>query len=108
MAAKNFRVVLAHSALADLEEIVTYWTERDEYERGSQYANDLPSEAIRRLSDPSAAKAGRFLRHTRFPRAQELPLFKRTYRVLYFVDEAKQTVEILRFWHSHRDEPFQQ
>ena len=107
MAAQSFRVILTQKAWSDLEDIVAYWTERDEPERGEQYAHDLPAEAIRQLSDPSTAQAGRYLRHTAFPRTQELPVFKRTYRILCLVKEAENVVEVLPFWHSHRDEPFQ-
>ena len=106
MAAQSFRVIFTDSAWADLEEIVAYWTDRDESERGEQYAHDLPTEAIRQLRDPSTAHAGRFLRHTAYPETQELPVFKRSYRILYLVKEADGVVEVLRFWHSHRDEPF--
>jgi plasmid stabilization system protein ParE len=106
MAAKSFRINLTESAWADIEDIVAYWTDRDEPERGEQYAHDIPSEAIRHLSDPDAARAGRFLRHTAYPETQELPLFKRSYRILYLVKEADGDVEVLRFWHSHRDSPF--
>jgi ParE toxin of type II toxin-antitoxin system, parDE len=72
----------------------------------SNYAHDLPSEAIRQLSDPGTAHAGRYLRHTAYPQTQELPVFKRSYRILYLIKEADGVVEVLRFWHSHRDEPF--
>lgn len=106
MAAKSLRVVFTQSAWADIEEIVAYWTDRGEPERGEQYAHDIPSEAIRQLSDPGAARAGRYLRHTAYPETQELPIFKRSYRILYLVKEAEGVVEVLRFWHSHRDEPF--
>jgi len=106
MAAKSFRVILTQSAWADLDEIVAYWTDREEPERGEQYAHDLPSEAIHRLSDPGTAHAGRFLRESAFPQTQELSVFKRSYRILYLVKEAEAIVEVLRFWHSHRDEPF--
>ena len=54
MAAPSFRVIFTQSAWSDLEEIVAYWTERDEPERGEQYAPDLPAEAIRQLSDPAS------------------------------------------------------
>ena len=106
MAAKSFRVILTESAWADIEDIVTYWTNRGEPERGERYAHDLPSEAIRQLSDPGTAHAGRYLRQTAYPETQELPVFKRSYRILYLVKEAEGIVEVLRFWHSHRDEPF--
>ncbi len=107
MAAQSFRVIFTQSAWADLEEIVAYWTDRDESERGEQYAHDLPAEAIRQLSDPGTAYAGRFLRNTAYPQTQELSVFKRSYRILYLVKDAVGVVEVLRFWHSHRDEPFQ-
>jgi plasmid stabilization system protein ParE len=106
MAAQSFRVILTQSAWTDIEDIVAYWTDRDEPERGEQYAHDLPSEAIHQLSDPGTARAGRYLRHTAYPETQELPVFKHSYRILYLVKEAESVVEVLRFWHSHRDEPF--
>jgi plasmid stabilization system protein ParE len=106
MAAQRFRVVFTESAWIDIAGIVSYWTERKESERGQQYAHDLPSEAIRQLSEPETARSGRHLVHTEYPEAQELPVFKRSYRILYLVKEAEGVVEILRFWHSHRDEPF--
>jgi len=106
MAAQKLRVIFTQSAWNDLEEIVAYWTNRDQPERGEQYAHDLPSEAIRQLSDPGIARAGRYLRHTTYPKTQELPVFKRSYRILYLLKEADGVVEVLRFWHSHRDEPF--
>jgi plasmid stabilization system protein ParE len=56
MAAQKFRVIFTQSAWNDLEEIVAYWTSRDQPERGEQYAHDLPSEAIRQLSDPRTAR----------------------------------------------------
>jgi hypothetical protein len=43
---------------------------------------------------------------TSFPEVQALPVFKRSYRILYRIRESESTVEVLRFWHSHRDEPF--
>ncbi len=108
MAAQSFRVILTQSAWADLEEIVAYWTDSDEPERGEKYAHDLPSEAIRQLTNPATAQSGRFLRHTAYPQTQELPIFRRSYRVLYLVKESEGVVEVLRFWHSHRVEPFQE
>jgi len=106
MAAPEFRVVFTKSAWDDLEEIVAYWTDRDERARGERYAHDLPSEAIRQLSEPSTARAGRHLHRTAYPRTQELTVFKRSYRILYLVEETDGVVVVLRFWHSHRDEPF--
>ena len=105
MAAQNFRVIFTQSSWSDLEEIVAYWTARGELDRGEMYAEDLPREAIRQLGDPGRAGMGRKLRNTAHPETRELPVFSRTYRILYLVKEAERTVEVLRFWHSHRDEP---
>jgi plasmid stabilization system protein ParE len=106
MAERRFRVVFARSAWADLDKIVAYWTKRDEPERGEKYANDLPTEAARQLSDLAIARAGRFLRRSAYPEVQELLVFKQSYRILYVVHPAENIVRVHRFWHSHRDEPF--
>ncbi len=76
-----------------MEEIVASWTDGNEPERGQKYAHDLPAEAIRQLSDPTTAHTGRNLRHTEFPEAQEYPVFKRSYRILYRVRESEGVVE---------------
>ena len=107
MAEEEVRVIFTERAWGDLEEIVEYWTVRDELERGEQYARDLPSEAIRVLRIPSQTRAGRHLVKTAYPEVQELVVFNRSYRILYLAKEDSMTVEVLRFWHSHRDEPFQ-
>jgi plasmid stabilization system protein ParE len=105
MADKDLRVVFTESALRDLEDIVDYWTGRGEPERGTKYAHDLPREAIRRLSDSQTASDGRLLKKRNFPNVRELPVFSRAYRVLYALNQNERIVEVLRFWHSHRDEP---
>ena len=107
MAAQQYRVIFTESAWSDLEEIVEFWTDEGDPERGVQYAHDLPIAAIEHLSRPASAKAGRFLTRTAFPEVQEYPVFNRVYRILYLVKENEDVVEVLRFWHSHRDEPFQ-
>lgn len=108
MAAQKYRVIFTESAWTDLEEIAAYWANRDEPERGTQYAHDLPSEALQQLSDPAIARRGRYLSRTLHPEAQELPVFKHAYRILYLLNEAGGVVYVLRFWHSHRQEPFQE
>lgn len=107
MAGEELRVIFTESAWTDLEEIVSYWTDRGEPERGIQYARDLPNEAVRQLSNVEVARCGRYLRRTAFPETQELPVFRHSYRILYLLKEADRIVQVLRFWHSHRDEPFQ-
>ena len=60
-----------HDTRDQIVDDVRYWTDRDEPERGEQYAHDLPTEAIRQLSDPGTARAGRHLHHTAYPETQE-------------------------------------
>gem|GEM_PF-755686 len=108
MAARRLRVVFTRSAWGDLEKIVAYWSRRGEPWRGEQYAHDLPAEAIRPLSDPGVVRRGHHLRRTAYPEVQELPAFKRSYRILYLRKEAEGIVEVLRCWHSHRGEPFKE
>jgi len=107
MAPQKFRVIFTESAWTDLKSIVTYWTRRGEPERGEKYAYDLPVEAVKKLSDPETASSGRFLKNTAHPKIQELGVFKHSYRILYFVRNGADVAVVLRFWHSHRDEPFQ-
>ena len=45
------------------------------------------------------------LRDCSIPDIREIRVFKRAFRIIYRLDEANRRVEILRFWHSHRDEP---
>ena len=97
-------VSFAESAWTDLEEIVAYWASQGEPERGVQYAHDSPAEAIRKLTQPKIASGGRHLTQTAYPKVQELPVFKRMYRILYLVNESDNVVKVLRFWHSHRGE----
>lgn len=97
MAEEKFRVVFTERAWSDLEDIVDYWTNRNEPERGERYAHDLPNEAIRSLSIPFQARSGRHLLRTAYPEIQELALFKRSYRILYLVKQKERTVEVLRF-----------
>jgi plasmid stabilization system protein ParE len=108
MAASQFSVIFSRPALLDLAEIVDYWTIHDEPERGEKYARDLPAQALALLSDPSEARAGRYLRDSDNPGVQEVLVFRRSYRIIYFVRPDEQVVEVLHFWHSHRDEPFQE
>lgn len=107
MAGPHSRIVFARSALNDLDEIVAYWAHREERERGEQYARDLPAEAIRLLGDRHTAEGGRYLKETAFPSAQEIVVFKRSYRIIYFRKSDNEQIVVLRFWHSHRDEPFE-
>ncbi|MBA3833290.1 MAG: hypothetical protein H0X34_15630 [Chthoniobacterales bacterium] len=106
MAAQNFRVIFAESAWNDIGEIVGYWTDRDEPERGEQYAHDLPTEAIRQMGDPG--------RDARRPSPSSTPPIRigRSCRSSHIIShplprkEADGIVEALRVWQGYRDEPF--
>ncbi len=63
MADEQFHIVFTERAWDDLTEIVEYWTARAESDRGEKYAHDLPSEAIRTLSNrPGRGQGGIFSR----------------------------------------------
>lgn len=104
MSAASFRVALSPEAEGDLYEIVDYWIERGEPWRGEKYSNDLNGSAWKRLSDPAESRRGRKLKSRTYPQAQEILAFG-IYRIIYEIDEAAARVDILRFWHAHRDDP---
>jgi plasmid stabilization system protein ParE len=104
MPAAPFRVAFTHLAEADLYEIEAYWIARGETWRGQKYFRDLTDTAERELSDPECARRGRPLPNTRHPKAWEILAFG-IYRIIYRIDESDRRVDILRFWHSHRDDP---
>ena len=99
-----YHVRFTVTAQSDLEEIESYWIRQGEAERGDQYFRDLASAAVRELSDPLGAARGRRVNARRHPGARELLAFG-IYRILYEIDEASQTVNVLRFWHAHRGAP---
>lgn len=106
MATRSLRVVFLSTARADLEEINAYWVSREEPDRGAKYCHDLPTEAFRRLTDPTAARAGRKVPHSQLQEVQEIRVFGGSYRIIYRRKEEEGIVEVMRFWHSHRREPF--
>ena len=104
MPAASFRVVLTALAEADLYEIESYWSDGGESWRGEKYFGDLTRIATSELSDAATARRGRLLRDPKNPDAREFLAFG-IYRVIYRIDEALARVEVLRFWHAHRDVP---
>ena len=104
MGKATLEVFITASAREDLDAIWRYWADRDEPERGEKYATDLHAEAVSELSNPQVAKGGKTLRDIE-PPVREIRVFLRVYRIPYRVDETLNRVEVLRFWHSHRDEP---
>ena len=66
---------------------------------------DLIEKTEQELTSPSRAQRGRRVRVAILPDTHEILVFKGSYRIIYRIDTAEQVVHILRFWHSHRDEP---
>ena len=104
MGEERYRVEVTERAADDLDKIDTYWTERGDAWRGEKYYNDLRDFALRELADAGQARRGRSLHDRRNPSARSIPAFG-VYRIIYEIDEAAARVNILRFWHSHRDTP---
>jgi len=104
MGEKAFRVVFAADADTDLDELSEYWTARGESWRGERYHRDLLLRAESILCDPASARRGGRLKLRKWPDAREILAFG-VYRIIYRIDETAGVVKVLRFWHSHRDEP---
>ena len=104
MPGASIPVVITDRAEADLYEIEAYWQKRGEAWRGEKYFRDLHRTAVSTLCDLAGARRGRFLNDPQNPQARYLLAF-RVYRIIYEIDEAALRVNILRFWHSHRDHP---
>ena len=104
MGEARFRVEVTERAAADLDEIDTYWTERGDAWRGEKYYNDLREFALRELADADQARRGRLLQDRRNPSVRSILAFG-VYLIIYEIDEPAARVNIVRFWHSHRDIP---
>ena len=104
MGEARFRVEVTERAADDLDKIDTYWTERGDAWRGEKYYSDLRDFALRELSDADQARRGRFLNDQANPSARSILAFG-VYRIIYEIDESRSLVNVLRFWHSHRDLP---
>lgn len=104
MGEARLEVILTERAWSDLDEIDNYWTERSEPWRGQKYYNDLREAALAELSDRATARRGRSVKDCDFAGVQEILVF-RTYRIIYQINEPLGRVEVLHFWHAHRDTP---
>jgi plasmid stabilization system protein ParE len=104
MGEATFRVVLTHRAQADLDELSEYWSARGEAWRGEKYHRDLVRRAETELTDATAARRGRRSKMPEWSDAREILAFG-VYRIIYRIDEAAGIVNVLRFWHAHRDDP---
>lgn len=99
-----FKVTLAVSARTDLRELADYWEDAGEPDRARKYVADLIA-AAHSLEDPEIAQRGRPPADCTIPDIRQIRVFKRVFRIIYRLDGANRRVEIIRFWHSHRDEP---
>lgn len=99
-----FQIRLTAAALRDLEELDDFWAARGEPERGEQYVRDLIQFAEQELSDPAKARLGRAVRVALLPGTREILAFK-IYRIIFRIQEDQRAVILLRFWHSHREDP---
>jgi plasmid stabilization system protein ParE len=105
MGPTSFQVRLTDSALNDLHEIDDYWFQCGEPERGEQYVRNLIEMAETELASPVRAQSGRQVRVTILPDTREILVFRGSYKIIYRIDAHENVVHVLRFWHSHRDEP---
>jgi plasmid stabilization system protein ParE len=105
MPVRTFRVIFAREAERDLYEIRDYWNSRGEAWRGTKYFRDLLTKAETTLRHPPTARAGRRPRDVDVPDVREIVAFRRSYRILYRLDEVNGVAEVLRFWHTHRATP---
>ena len=104
MGETTFRVNFAADAWADLDEMADFWIARNEAWRAEKYSRDLVRTARTELADPIRARRGRRFKGRSHPSAREILAFG-VYRIIYEIDEAAARVDILRFWHAHRDDP---
>ena len=102
MGEARFRVEVTERAADDLDKIDTYWTERGDAWRGEKYYHDLRDFALQELADADYARRGRFLNDQANPNARSILAFG-VYRIIYEIDESSSCVNVIRFWHSHRD-----
>jgi mRNA-degrading endonuclease RelE of RelBE toxin-antitoxin system len=100
-----YAVEVTQSALSDLDEMDDYWHRNGQSDRGEKYVKDLTVIALAELSIPYRARLGKVVKSAVLPDTLEIRVFKSSYRIIYRIDEDHHTVLVLRFWHSHRDEP---
>lgn len=93
----DFKVLIAESAIADLEEIVEF-VARDDADAATRLGNKLIAHALSLQTMPQ-----RFPFHdqARGIRKMSLPPFL----IFYTCDEAASVVNIIHFWHGTRRSP---
>ena len=104
MPGPTIHVIFSDQAEDDLYEIEAFLQKRGEAWRGEKYFRDLHRTAVSTLGDLANARRGRFLNDPQNPNARSILAFG-VYRIIYEIDDAAERVNIIRFWHSHRDTP---
>ena len=95
----DFKVFLSNEALGDLERIVAYIAPHNPA-AAERLGNQLLDAA---LSLQTLPERGRAVPEFRRPELREI-IF-RSYRIIYRVNNADQSVEIIRLWHGARGFP---
>jgi len=93
----DFRVEITDPAIDDLSEIVSYIAQ-DNPNAASALGNHLLDAALSLGQTPDKGSSYRHIGQVR-------KLTVRPFKIFYRVNEARQSVEVLHFWHSARREP---
>ena len=95
----GWQIIIAPSAQADLADIVRYIAQHN-----SDAAARLGYELITRAESlANFPELGRVVPEFRQPNLREIVC--RSYRIIYRTNAARQTLEIVRFWHGARGFP---
>ena len=95
----DFKVFLSSAALSDLERIAAYIT-LDNVVAAERMGNQLLDAALSLTTFP---ERGRMVPEFRRPQLREIVF--RSYRIIYRVNSADNSLEIVRFWHGARGFP---
>jgi plasmid stabilization system protein ParE len=95
----DFKVFLSHEALSDLERIVAYIAPHNPA-AAERMGNQLLDAAYSLGKFP---ERGRVVPEFRRPELREI-IF-RSYRLIYRINHADESLEIVRFWHAARGFP---
>ncbi len=93
----DFRIEITDPAIDDLAEIVSYIAQENP-NAASALGNHLLDTALSLAQTPHKGSPYRHIANVRKPTV-------RPFKIFYRLNEAKQSIEVLRFWHSARREP---
>jgi len=95
----DFQVFLSADALSDLERIVAYIAPHNAI-AAERLGNQLLDRALSLSTFP---ERGRMVPEFRRPELREI--ISRSYRIIYRINHADSSLEIVRFWHGTRGFP---